>query len=68
MRGKMWSYELWTFASVFWIIGAYYAALYPLIIYNVVCILFNIWGIYNHQFLADVEDAYNKSLLTMPDK
>jgi hypothetical protein len=68
MKGKMWSYELWTFASIFWIAGAWIAALYPLVIYNIVCIIFNIVGIYNHIYLADVEEAYNKSLLSLPDK
>lgn len=68
MKGKMISYEVWIVSNIFWIIGGLYTNNPPLVIFEIVCISLGIRGIYTHIYLADVEAAYNKSMLEVPKK
>jgi hypothetical protein len=68
MRGKMISYEVWIVANILWVIGGIYTNNPPIVLFNLVCIGVSIRGIYTHIYLADVEAAYNKSMLELPEK
>ena len=68
MKGKMISYEVWIIANILWVIGGILTSNPPIVLFNLVCIGVSIRGIYTHIFLADVEAAYNKSMLELPPK
>ena len=68
MRGKIISYEVIVLASVIMMIYSYLSDNQLVVLFSMVFIALGIRGIYTHQYLADVEKEYNKSMLDVPEK
>lgn len=68
MKSKMVSYELIILSATPLLVYAYMLNNQILVFFSLIFTTVGLRGIYTHQQLADVETAYNKSMLEVPKK